>query len=456
MSEEFIRQSQMLDRIVLDRATMDEWGRIEVMWCYPKVHRVLGFICKSGSFDRTKKAFNLDQLDKIGENGVLVNSEPVETDRDRVRQLESFLGCEVWTDEGKKVGRINDYVFQLGSGNIRYYLLASSGLQGLTGKLYSLYPSQILGYGRGRVMVSAGIVPGLELYQVGLDQKLEQKFTGIEERLERKLKRVTERLNEGLTEEGLPVGQELKAGVQSLFERARSVTAEVSERVKDRAQELLEDGLVDRRGEDQSRDRTRPQSNWNDEFDFEDWDEPQSRPARPTSSEKPLHDRSSDRYPDRYPDRSSDSSTSPSFSQSSSQSSRFSQPSREPSRPIAQEPINQEPIAQEPLNQEPIAQRYSKRSANFEVDSNFEVDLGANRESRLKDETVPRIEVDPVDCWSDPPTPRPPLNLSTPKPVSSPTKPAAAFTAKPRPSTQAEGADTQDPAKNDPWDDDWV
>jgi uncharacterized protein YrrD len=269
MPEEFVRQSQLLDQIVLDRATMDECGRIEVMWCYPKVHRVLGFICKSGSFDRTKKAFNLDQLDKIGENGVLVNSEPVETDRDRVRQLESLIGCEVWTDEGKRLGRINDYVFQLGSGNIRYYLLASSGLQGLTGKLYSLYPSQILGYGRGRVMVSAGIVPGLELYQVGLDQKLEQKFTGLEERLERRLKRVADRINEGLAEDAPPVGQELKGRALSLFDRARSVTLEVSDRVKVRAQEFLDEGdrMGDRAGfERDDRDES--------DFDFEDWEEP--------------------------------------------------------------------------------------------------------------------------------------------------------------------------------------
>jgi uncharacterized protein YrrD len=269
MPEEFVRQSQLLDQIVLDRATMDECGRIEVMWCYPKVHRVLGFICKSGSFDRTKKAFNLDQLDKIGENGVLVKSEPVETDRDRVRQLESLIGCEVWTDEGKRLGRINDYVFQLGSGNIRYYLLASSGLQGLTGKLYSLYPSQILGYGRGRVMVSSGIVPGLELYQAGLDQKLEQKFTGLEERLERKLKRVADRINEGLAEDAPPVGQELKGRALSLFDRARSVTLQVSDRVKVRAQEFLDEG-------DRTGDRREFEGDDRDEsdFDFEDWDEP--------------------------------------------------------------------------------------------------------------------------------------------------------------------------------------
>ncbi len=285
MSEEFVRQSQLLDQIVLDRATMDEWGRLEVMWCYPKVHRVLGFICKSGSFDRTKKAFNLDQLDKIGENGVLVNSEPVETDRDRVRQLETLIGCEVWTDEGKRVGRINDYVFQLGSGNIRYYLLASSGLQGLTGTLYSLYPNQILGYGRGRVMVSGGIVPGLELYQVGLDQKLEKTFTGLEERLERKLKRVANALNEGLAEDAPPVGQDLKDRAQSLFDRAKSVTSQVSSRVKDRAQEFLDEGLVEPR-RDFKGDREEDA-----DFDFEDWEEP----LEPRSPRQPIAQRYSKR-----------------------------------------------------------------------------------------------------------------------------------------------------------------
>ena len=293
MAEEFVRQSQLLDQLVLDRATMDECGRIEVMWCYPKVHRVLGFICKSGRFDRTKWAFNLDQIDKVGENGVLVNSDPVETDRDRVQQLETLMGCEVWSDEGTKVGRISDYVFQLASGNIRYYLLSSNGLQGLTGKLYALYPNQILSYGRGRVMVSAGIVPGLELIQIGLDQKLEARFTGLEERLESKLKRTADRINERLNDEQLNqnLQENLQSGVKSWVDRARSVTA----KVKDRAQEFLEDGL----GGDPIRSRTSSNPNAEDsaypeevEFDFDSWvDDNDRQPLNKSDS------RSSDRSP---------------------------------------------------------------------------------------------------------------------------------------------------------------
>ena len=308
MAEEFVRQSQLIDQLVLDRATMDECGRIEVMWCYPKVHRVLGFICKSGRFDRTKLAFNLDQIDKVGENGVLVNSDPVETDRDRVQQLETLMGCEVWSDEGTKIGRISDYVFQLASGNIRYYLISSNGLQGLTGKLYALYPNQILGYGRGRVMVSAGIVPGLELIQVGLDQKLEARFTGLEERLESKLKRTADRINERLNDEQLNqnLQQNLQSGVKSWVDRARSVTA----KVKDRAQEFLEDGL----GEDPRRfDRvSNPNAESNAdpeavEFDFDHWvDADAQAPTKPPDRSREqarnqLRDR--DRQPRREPDR---------------------------------------------------------------------------------------------------------------------------------------------------------
>ena len=304
MAEEFVRQSQLLDQLVLDRATMDERGRIEVMWCYPKVHRVLGFICKSGRFDRTKLAFNLDQIDKVGENGVLVNSDPVETDRDRVQQLETLIGCEVWSDEGTKVGRISDYVFQLASGNIRYYLLSSNGLQGLTGKLYALYPSQILGYGRGRVMVSAGIVPGLELIQVGLDQKLEARFTGFEERLESKLKRTADRISERLNDEQLNqnLQQNLQSGMKSWVGRARSVTASVTAKVKDRAQEFLEDGLGD--------DTINSKANSDPEavdFDFDygfDSEDPESTKVSDRSREQARNQlRSRDGPPRREPDR---------------------------------------------------------------------------------------------------------------------------------------------------------
>jgi uncharacterized protein YrrD len=285
MSEapEFIKQSELLEQLVLDRATMDELGRVEVLWSYPKVHRVLGFICKTGFLDRRKMAFNLDQLEKLGSNGILVNSAPVETDRDRVQHLETLLGCEVWSDEGDKVGRITDYLFHLKTGSIRHYLMASSGLQGLSGKTYALYPSQILGIGRGRVMVSAGILPGLELYQEGLDRRLERRIKQVSEKANELL---NEKANDLLTSDRLADEKaQLGQSLQSLVAKAKTVGAQVKGKAQDLAQEFLEDvGKPDRRDEWEQendrdrdpyrdRDESRDDDEYEDDFDFDEWDQ---------------------------------------------------------------------------------------------------------------------------------------------------------------------------------------
>lgn len=45
---EVVKQSDLLNQLVLDRNTMEELGHVDVVWMHPPVHRVLGFICKSG------------------------------------------------------------------------------------------------------------------------------------------------------------------------------------------------------------------------------------------------------------------------------------------------------------------------------------------------------------------------------------------------------------------------
>jgi uncharacterized protein YrrD len=278
---EYIRQSELLDQLVLDRTTMDELGRVEVLWAYPKVHRVLGFICKSGPLGRRKTAFNLDQIATIGDS-VLVGSKPVETDADRVRQLESLLGCEVWTDDGHRVGKISDYVFHLETGTIRQYLLTSGGLRGLAGTTYALYPSQILTLGRSRVMVSAGVVPGLEVYQAGLDQKIREELRQV---------------GDTLREQKAPAQQE----VRSLMSRAKSKAKTLAEQAQERLEALgerLEDPEFGRElGRELGREfslgelgREAAPREESVEFDFDaPWDapSPQDATGRPPASKAP-------------------------------------------------------------------------------------------------------------------------------------------------------------------------
>jgi sporulation protein YlmC with PRC-barrel domain len=228
-SSDYIRHSQLVDQLVLEQHTLEEFGQIEVLWEYPKVHRVLGFICKVGRSQklpalrgsRRKLAFNLDQVEQVGSNGVLVTSAPVDTDADRVRQLESLLGAEVWADDGNKVGKISDYVFHLHTGTIRQYLITSSGWRGLTGSVYALYPSQILSVGRQRVLISAAIANSLELYQPGIQDKVAQ-------------------VGEVLRSEKTQVTQGLHRLVEQAKSKAHGLAGQAKERLQTLSDDLLE------------------------------------------------------------------------------------------------------------------------------------------------------------------------------------------------------------------------
>jgi uncharacterized protein YrrD len=293
----------LIDQLVLEHHTLEEFGQIEVLWEYPKVHRVLGLICRVGRSpqlpalggSRRKLAFNLDQVEQVGSNGVLVTSAPVETDADRVRQLESLLGAEVWADDGNKLGKITDYVFHLHTGTIRQYLVTSSSWRGLTGRVYALYPSQILSVGRQRVLISAAIADSLELYQPGIQDKVAQ-------------------VSEVLRSEKTQVTQ----GLQRLVARAKTKAHGLADQAKQRLQTLGDDLL-------EMRD-----SSWADawpagdegsdevefEFDFDaPWEVPPSQsvhPRQPRGSHRPQQPRGSHRPQQNrrdQPDFSGDRST---------------------------------------------------------------------------------------------------------------------------------------------------
>ncbi len=283
MAAESVRYSDLLNEMVLQRSTMAERGRVEVLWEYPQAHRVLGFICKSGPFDRTKTAFNLDQIDQIGDNGIFVKSDPVETDADRVKQIESLIGSEVWTDMGKRLGRINDHIFDLKTGAIKLYLFSPGGLKRLAGPVYALYPTQVLGWGNRRVVVSAGIANQLEVYEPGVQDRIS-------------------RFAEVLNTEGTQVGQGLLDRAKAKAKQAGSKAQILAEQARDRAQELsaelldsaeyargqaqnLRDEFLEDRGRRDRDDRDAP----TDDFDFDDWaeDHPRAPRARPPLNLKP-------------------------------------------------------------------------------------------------------------------------------------------------------------------------
>ena len=227
MMRELIRQSDLINQLVLDRSTLEELGRVELLWMYPPAHRVLGFICKSGFLGSQKSAFQLSQIEILGESGVLTQDRPEKTTAERVRRLESLLDHEIWSEDGNRIGKITDCLFQLQTGEITQYLFVSSGWTGVLGELYQLLPSQILGLGKQRIRVSTATQ--FELYQSGLSQKLSQKFSQeISQRAEATTEQAKEQLQQlqQLTEQAKIKAQQLS---QQLNQKAQVLKAQVSE-----------------------------------------------------------------------------------------------------------------------------------------------------------------------------------------------------------------------------------
>lgn len=221
---EVVRHSELLNQLVLDRNTMEELGRIEVLWMYPEVHRVLGFVCKSGFLGNRKTAFKLSQVEALGTNGIITHSPPEDTDAERVRQLESLIGSEVWSRAGDRVGKIIDCVFNLRSGAITDYLMVADQWGSLVGTIYRLPPEKILSWGRRRVLVVETTIQAFDTYREGIPERLSK---------------VSHELKEDYTQ----VTQELRSfthKAQSLTEQAKGRFQTLTARAKERAQLLAE------------------------------------------------------------------------------------------------------------------------------------------------------------------------------------------------------------------------
>jgi uncharacterized protein YrrD len=241
-----IKQSDLLNQLVLVRDNMQELGRVEVLWMYPQAHRVLGFICKSGFLGSQKTAFKLAQIVGIGSSGVITMGKPETTDASKVQQLESLIQHEIWTESGDRLGKIIDCVFNLQTGVITQYLFISSGWRGIAGEIYQISPRWFLEFGQKRVLVSETAHQKVALYQEGIPQKLAEAGDLLKEGAEgvayefQAIARTTQHLTHQVREQFQDLTGHAKEQAQVLSEQAKNRAGRLSETLKQESKTWLE------------------------------------------------------------------------------------------------------------------------------------------------------------------------------------------------------------------------
>lgn len=219
-----IRQSELINRLVLERGTAEEVGRVEQWWLNSQSHKVEGFTCKSGFLGSKKQVFTWEQITTIGTDSIMVNNMAEVAQTERQSQAVSLIGHEVWTEAGNKAGKIVDYLFDTQTGAVVNYLFVSSGWRGILDGVYLFPVGAIASVGSKRVIIDDAVVQVPQQYAEGLNQKVTQAAELIREDYKK-------------TQEDL---EELKRNAQNIADQVRETTEAVTNVAKEKLSEVKE------------------------------------------------------------------------------------------------------------------------------------------------------------------------------------------------------------------------
>ena len=117
--------SQLLTHNVKGNINLN-YGYGENVWMHPPVHRILGWSSRPSNFDLKRNVWKLNQISQIIDNDVYVKGDPAISDLATLNRFPSLIDANLINTDGSKIGVIADFVFELRTGNIKFYLISRS------------------------------------------------------------------------------------------------------------------------------------------------------------------------------------------------------------------------------------------------------------------------------------------------------------------------------------------
>ena len=114
--------SDLLKHNVLCEKGVDH-GPIINPWMHPPVHRILGLISRPSNLRMQREVWRLDQVKGLNQQEVYVKGSCAISDEQTLERFPTLMKSNVFNRSGEKIGFIADFLFQLKTGNIQYYLV---------------------------------------------------------------------------------------------------------------------------------------------------------------------------------------------------------------------------------------------------------------------------------------------------------------------------------------------
>ena len=100
------------------------YGNGENVWMHPPVHRILGWSSRPSNFDLKRNVWRLNQISQIVDNEIYVKGEPAISDLATLNRFPTLIEANLINTNGSKIGVIADFLFEIKTGQIKYYLVS--------------------------------------------------------------------------------------------------------------------------------------------------------------------------------------------------------------------------------------------------------------------------------------------------------------------------------------------
>jgi sporulation protein YlmC with PRC-barrel domain len=102
------------------------YGNGENVWMHPPVHRILGWYSRPSNFDLKRNVWRLNQISQIIDNEIYVKGDPAISDLATLNRFPTLIEANLININGSKIGVIADFLFEIKTGKIKYYLISRS------------------------------------------------------------------------------------------------------------------------------------------------------------------------------------------------------------------------------------------------------------------------------------------------------------------------------------------
>ena len=212
--------SELLNCIVKGNTALN-YGNGENVWMHPPVHRILGWYSRPSNFDLKRNVWRLNQISQIINNEIYVKGDPAISDLATLNRFPTLIEANLISINGSRIGVIADFLFDMKTGKIKYYLVSRSNPKIPGSSRWKLTIDNINDQQPGLVFCKSNSLDDLPLIKSSIKNEFMQKGKKIFDKFDDMKNIASNRLEEWL-EEDEDISQNLDFKEKSFYNNERT------------------------------------------------------------------------------------------------------------------------------------------------------------------------------------------------------------------------------------------